>query len=1195
MVQSVRASESGLAIVDRARRRQGWNKTAEAWCGDAFTSRATINRFWARQPIRLDTFIAICQAVGVDWETVVEAPESPTVLPESHAPPKPSNLRHRDWGEAPEPGIFCGRVAELATLEQWIVRDRCRLVAVLGMGGIGKTALAAKLAYQIEAEFEFVIWRSLRNAPPVEEILGESIRFLSEQQEVELSPHLDGKIRTLLQHLRSKRCLLILDNAESILQSGDVPGGSHTARAGRYRPGYEGYGQLLQCLGDSPHASCLLLTSRERPQGLMAAEGETLPVRCLSLKGIPTADGRTLFQAKGAFTGSESQWQSLIDRYAGNPLALKIVASAVRDCFEGNIGQFLTALQEGPFIFDDIRDLLEQQFSRLGTTEQEVMYWLAIAREPISFQALQGKFFPTIPASDLLQALVSLQHRSLVEKTATRFTQQSVVMEYATDRLIDRIGQEVAQPTPILFRSHALVEAHAKDYMRQTQVNLILQPTSDRLTAVLGSTQALEHALQQILANVHAQVGEGVRPLETGYLCGNLINLLRQVGADLSGYDFSYLTIWQANLQGLNLHDVNFTGADLSRSVFTETLGNILSAAFSPDGKLLATCDTDCLIRLWEVGTGKLLTICKGHHNWVRSVAFSPDSQLLVSASADRTVKFWHLGMGQCLKTCRQHQHEVFSVAVSPDGQTLVSSSGDRTICLWEIQTGECLSVMSGHSSWVRSVAFSPDGATVASGGDDGMIRLWDIHHGKCLNVLKGHESWVRSVAFSPDGQILASGSGDRTVRLWDSHHGECLNVLSGHRSGIYSVAFSGDGDLIASGSGDNTVRLWDRQTNHCIRTFDAHTNQICTVALSPDGQTGVCVSLDQTVSLWNYHTGQRYKLWQGHTDWALPVAFFPNETNQHLLVSGSNDCRVRLWDTRESQCLRILAGHTDQVFAIAVSPDGTTVASGSTDQTIRLWDSETGECLQVLLGHTDWLFAVAFSPDGTILASGSADRTLKLWDVKTGECLNTLSGHEDKIFGIAFAHHKPLLASGCSDKTVKVWDVTMGECLHTLSGHCDRVYSVSFAPDDNRLASCSTDETVKLWDLSTGECLKTLHEHENWVFSVAFSPDGETLASGSHDQTVKLWDVKTGKCRHTLTGHEHLVSSVSFSADSRVLASGSQDQTVRLWDVETGQCLNILRAARIYEGMNITEAIGLTPAQQVTLKALGAVTDAEQ
>jgi NB-ARC domain len=149
------------------------------------------------------------------------------------------------------------------------------------MGGIGKTALAVKLAQQIQDKFEFIIWRSLRNAPTIEEILAELIQVLSGQQETNLPKQLDGRISCLLKYLRTSRCLLILDNAESILQASDSLQDNYTSRMGCYRKGYEGYGQLLRCIAETWHQSCLLVTSREKPQGLSAFEGESLPVRFL--------------------------------------------------------------------------------------------------------------------------------------------------------------------------------------------------------------------------------------------------------------------------------------------------------------------------------------------------------------------------------------------------------------------------------------------------------------------------------------------------------------------------------------------------------------------------------------------------------------------------------------------------------------------------------------------------------------------------------------------------------------------------------------------------------------------------------------------------------------------------------------------------------------------------------------------------
>lgn len=341
----------------------------------------------------------------------------------------------QDWGDAIDVETFYGRTKELALATQWIVQDRCRLVALLGMGGIGKTALAVRCAKQIQRKFEYLIWRSLRNAPPIQDLLAELIQFLSNGQETDLPKTVDGRVLRLIEYLRSSRCLLVLDNIETILRSGD--------RTGCYRRGYEGYGQLLRCVAETPHHSCLVLTSREKPRGLAAKEGETLPVRSLQLTGLQTAAGQEIFKARGSFWASESEWRVLIEHYAGNPLALKMVAPVIQNLFNSSVSKYLEVLKQGTFVFDDVRNLLEGQFNRLSDLEKEVMYWLAINRELVSFSELQGDYLCSVSPGEILEALASLQRRSLIQKTANGFTQQPLVVEYVTEQLIERVCTEI--------------------------------------------------------------------------------------------------------------------------------------------------------------------------------------------------------------------------------------------------------------------------------------------------------------------------------------------------------------------------------------------------------------------------------------------------------------------------------------------------------------------------------------------------------------------------------------------------------------------------------------------------------------------------------------------------------------------------------------------------------------------------------
>ncbi len=1092
----------------------------------------------------------------------------------------------RAMREAVNVTFFYGRTEELAKLKQWIFDDGCRLVAVLGIGGIGKTALSAKLVEQIKDKFEYFIWQSLHNVPQIKDVLAHMVKSLAGKQETELSESVDERISLLINYLCSHRCLLVLDNAEMILQGGE--------RAGHYREGYEDYGELLRRVGEVSHQSCLVITSREKLREIALLEGETLPVRSLEILGLKQTDAQEIIKVKNIF-GSETECREIVERYAGNPLALQIVSATINELFDASISKFL---EQGVAVFGNISELLDQQFERLSDLEKKIVYWLAINREPTSILELKEAIVPPVTQSKLLAAIESLRYRSLIERNVLFFALQTLVLEYMKERLIEEVYEEIIAQKIAIFNSYALLKAQAKDYVRECQAQFIIKPDIDRLLIVLRSKTSTEERLGQILSMLQW----GSR-LNLGYAGGNILNLLCQLQTDLSSYDFSHLTIWQAYLQSVNLYDVNFAYSDLARSVFAETFGGILSLAFSPDAELVVTGNADGEIRLWQIATAQQFFTLKGHTAWVLSVAFSPNGSTLASGSSDYTVKLWDVSAGQCLRTLQGHTNKVLSVAFSPDGNMLTSGGADQTVKLWDVSTGQCLRTLQGHTNKVLSVAFSPNAPTLVSGSKDSSIRLWDVSSGQCLKLLQGHTAAVSSVAFHPQGTMLASGSEDRTVRLWDVSTGQCLKTLQGHTSRVRSVAFSPDEHTFASGGDDQTVRLWDISSDQCVGILRGHTNSVSSVAYStlqaglrptrtlgansPDSYILASGSEDQTVRCWDVTTGQRLRTLQGHCNAVWSVAFNPDS---HSLVSGSEDQTVRLWDVSTSQCLKTLQGHTGRIRSVTFHPQGTMLASGSEDQTVRLWDVSTSQCLETLQGHSEPVKSVAFSPQGTTLASGSKDSSVRLWNIKTYQCLKTLQGHTDQVNSITFSPDECMLASGSDDQTVRLWDVSTGRCLRTLQGHTGWVWSVAFHPQGMTLGSGSEDQTVKLWDVSTGECLKTLQGHTNWILSVAFSPNGNILATGSEDQTVKLWDVSTGQCLRTLQGHTGWVCSVVFESQGTLLASSSADETIKLWDVTTGECLKTLRSKRPYEGMNITDVTGLTEATIVSLKALGAV-----
>jgi WD40 repeat protein len=1108
--------------------------------------------------------------------------------------PKSTKVKMRpDWGEAIDVGAFYGREEELAKLEHWIVSDRCRLVAILGMGGIGKTALSLKLAERVSKEFDYIIWRTLRNAPSVRDLLADLIHFLSDGQQTNLPESLEERISCLIHYLRSSRCLVLLDNLETLLRGGDF--------AGNFCEKYEDYEELLRqvgqgAMGEEPHQSCLILTSREKPKEIAAQEGEMLPVRSFQLTGLKE-EAKEILKTKG-LSGSEDDYRKLVNRYVGNPLALKFVATTIQELFAGEIAEFLA---QSTVIFGGIRSLLDQHFSRLLPLEEDVMYWLAINRdERISLPVLQKDILLSISSMELLEALESLAKRSLIETSAGVFFLQPVVLEYVTERLVEKVCHEIATQTIALLQSHALIKAQAKDYVRDTQIRYILKPIAQRLLKLLGSQQVIEQQLTQILDQVR-----GKSLMDMGYVAGNVVNLLRELNADLSGYDFSHLTVWQAYLQGVNLRHVNFAHANFARSVFTETFGNVLSVAFSPDGQVLATADVNGEIRTWQLTDidCEQLQTYRGHDGWVWSVTFSPDGQTLASCGDDKTVRLWNIRSGQCLKVLQGHTSLIRSVAFSPDGHLLASGCDDKAVRLYDVGTGQCLQILQGHSGGVQSVTFSLDSQILASGSNDQTIKLWEVKTSQCLRSLKGHTDRVWSVAFSPDNQLLASGSDDQTILLWDVQTGQCRQRLCGHTSRVRSIAFSPDGRTLASGGEDQMVMLWDVRTGDCLYSLPGHTSRIWSVAFSPVreafsvgeafsegvgvGRTLASGSEDQMVKLWNLDVGRCRQTLKGYTRGVRAVALSPDS---QILASGGEDRIIRLWDVGTGQRRHTLRGHKGRIWCLSISPDGEILASGSDDRTIKLWSVNTGLCRQMFQGHSSWIRAVMFSPDGQTLASGSDDCTIMLWNISTGQCVQTFHGHTDWIWSLAFSSDGQQLASGSGDRTVKLWDVSTGQCVNTLKEHIKPVRSVAFSPKGCLLASGGDDRVVRVWDATTGECLKTLEGHVGWVRAVGFSPDGHLIASGGGDRIVRVWDIRTGETVHVLSGHSDRIRSLAFSQDGQLLASGSKDETIRLWDVKSGDCVKVIRSDRPYEGMNITGITGVTAATIATLKALGAV-----
>ncbi|MEG4572676.1 NB-ARC domain-containing protein [Microcoleus sp. N3A4] len=432
--------------------------------------------------------------------------------------------RQEDWGQAPDVSVFYGRTEELTTLKQWIVSDNCRLVALLGLAGSGKTILSVQLAKQVQNEFDFVIWRSLRSAPAPSDFLTNLIEIFSNPQKPDVPLDLNGKISRLVEYLRKQRCLLILDDFEAILRPEEL--------AGHYREGCEGYRDLIVRLCEVNHNSCVVLVSSEEPTELALLAGE----KVRSLKPVISEEiAREIFQEKG-LSAQDREWKILLSRYGGNLLALKIVATTIHEFFEGNVLKFLEAT--ALFIEEHISNLLAQQFERMSSSEQEISYSLAIAQSPISLATLREQMLVNSSLSDLLKNLDSLGRRSLIEKISeggeTVFMLQPLIVKYVTDRLIDRIRSEVLETVKTqgiermrLLKTHNLSISIARKADKKARNHSILELVKNRLQVLFAKTTGFEEPLN-ILTKVASNL-EDKSILEVGYARENLMQIISEI------------------------------------------------------------------------------------------------------------------------------------------------------------------------------------------------------------------------------------------------------------------------------------------------------------------------------------------------------------------------------------------------------------------------------------------------------------------------------------------------------------------------------------------------------------------------------------------------------------------------------------------------------------------------------------------
>jgi WD40 repeat protein len=996
-------------------------------------------------------------------------------------------------------------------------------IGVYGMGGIGKSVLAAALAHDREVRRSYphgIIWLTIGQKPDLATLQRNVARHLGYRKHI----HADTDVQSVLKHLlQRKAALLILDDVWNAgdTQAFDVLGPRCRALVTTRDAG------ILHTLG-GPSVHVELLTEQEALRLLsesVGVESSALPPQALEIVKECGSLPLAVALCGGMVKQHGGDWSGVLNRLKNADIDRIVDPNAIEERHRS------------------IWRAMHVSVNALSKKKRQRFAELAVfARDnpvPEAAVATLWSYTANLSTLDTTDLLVNLADGSLIrldqkaptpgEPIERRFSLHDLLYDYAARLAGERQAQNAgllaayrkrcnhgwsSGPDDGYFYQHLAhhlqragkqreLEKLLFDYrwlrskLRATDANGLiadfdLLPDDSQARLVQGAIRMSSHWLAQDRSHLPSQ------------LTGRLIS---QKGARISRL-----------LTGLARHE---EGAWLRP----------LTATLTPPG-------------------GPSLRTLRGHAHVVTAVAVTPDGHLAVSASYDKTLKVWDLAAGKDRQTLRGHKDAVTAVAVTPDGRSAVSASDDKTLKVWDLAAGKARQTLRGHKDAVMAVAVTPDGRSAVSASYDGTLKVWDLATGKARQTLRGHHGSVDAVAVTPDGRSVVSASGGGLLEVWDLAAGKALRTLRGHKDMVKAVAVTPDGRSAVSASYDKTLKVWDLATGKARQTLRGHVNTVAAVAVTPDGRSAVSASDDWTLKVWDLATGKDLQTLRGHESAVTAVAVTPDGRSA---VSGSYDRMLKVWDLAAGKNLQTLPGHEAEVRAVAATPDGRSAVSGSFDKTLKVWDLAAGKARRTLRGHEHVVMAVAVTPDGRSAVSGSYDKTLRLWDLAAGKARRTLRGRVGRVTAVAVTPDGRSAVSASEDGTLKVWDLAAGKARRTLRGHVDWVAAVTVTPDGRYAVSGSNDLTLKVWDLATGEDLQTLGGHWGTVRAVAVTPDGRHAVSASYDKTLKVWDLAAGEALQTLRGHVGWVTAVAVTPDGRHAVSGSDDHTLRVWDLETG------------------------------------------
>jgi WD40 repeat protein/serine/threonine protein kinase len=559
-------------------------------------------------------------------------------------------------------------------------------------------------------------------------------------------------------------------------------------------------------------------------------------------------------------------------------------------------------------------------------------------------------------------------------------------------------------------------------------------------------------------------------------------------------------------------------GQTLEEIKWIKTDYQVTTLVISPDGKLLAG-SVGNHIYIWNLPEGNQVfsmtdeTSDGRYGGDVMSLAFSPDGKLIASGGYTRAIKLWRAAGGVLERTLSGYGDAILGLNFSADGKMIAGSGGnnDKTVRVWNVGDGSKITTLSDFKGAINCVAFSPDSQYLLTGTDsqEMTINIYRVSDWVLEKKLTQHHAAIHTLTFSHDGKQFASGAYDSTAKVWSYPGFKLLRSLTGPY-GVAHLAFSGDDSMLGVVGWDNVLRLFTVATGKEEGKLLFSQTFIQQTALSPDGVYLVSCGgwNDADVSLWKVKDGSQVRL-TGHKYNVLGLAVSPDSK---MIASVDGDGLIKLWSLPDGKLIRTLKGR-GAILSVAFSPDGKWLATGGgyNNNYVDIWQLPDGKWVKSLRGHKGQVSAVVFSPDSTLIASGGGydDKSVKVWDVAGGKVLFDFAGTAQDVRSLVFSPDGKFLAVADTAPTIHLYNMSGGGENEIKTKDESSAVGLAFSPDGKILAQSSWDHDIRLYNTEDWKFIAQFNGGvHSGIPSIAFLPDGSAMIGGSFDGTIRVWGI---------------------------------------------------------------------------------------